>query len=108
MLPTLEKVDKKNIQLKILFLEPEKLPETSRETQKEAIETLNDSIKNLQIRYTPEMPLRATIIDDDKTALFSVDKGKRIPIKDMAITQDNKMVKTLNQYFNYRWGAADK
>ncbi|OYT27600.1 MAG: hypothetical protein B6U97_01020 [Candidatus Altiarchaeales archaeon ex4484_96] len=106
MLSTLRKADDRKIKLRILFLKPDRLTQESRETQREAIATLQDSLVNLEIRYTSDMPLRATIIDDDKAALFSVDKGKRIPIKDMALTEDKNMVKTLNQYFKYRWGEG--
>lgn len=102
VLSELKNAGNRGVKIKILFLDPKKLDERSGKIQREVIGILND-VKNINIKFSEEMPLRGSVIDS-KLVIFSIDEKKSLPFqKEVVISKNENMARALGKYFDLAW-----
>lgn len=113
-LPTVEEpllaAADRGVEIKIIFLEPERLEDEDRPVQEESIKTLREDLPEVEMKYSNfRLPLRGSIIDPsyDYTtgkAIFLVEeRGVPLKLRDAAITENPSLVAGMKRYFDLIW-----
>ena len=96
----------RNVTLKIILLDHSELAPESSSIQKEMLALLKSRIANAHVRFSSNVPLRATIIDpdDEGAAIFlAEERGVPLFVREAAVTENTGVVKGLSMLFDLLW-----
>lgn len=108
--PAFESALNKDIEVKVLFVHPEKLVSENRPVQSERVETIRESYPEVDFRISKEkLPWRGTLADpsmdyESGKAIFLVEETD-IPLefRQAAITENGSFVAGMNRLFDLIW-----
>lgn len=93
----------RGVSVRVLMLDPDSLEEENREVQRDSVETLRDF--GAEVRFsTTSLPLRGTVIDRNRAALFVVEeRGVPFTLRDAAVTRNPSLVAGMRKYIDLIW-----
>lgn len=93
----------RGVSVRALMLDPSALEEENCEVQRRSVGTLRDA--GAEVRYsTTSLPLRGTVIDRNRAALFVVEeRGVPFTLRDAAVTRNPSLVAGMRKYFDLIW-----
>ncbi len=102
VLSELKKAADKGAKIKVILKDKKALSERGKKTQEEILPVL-DELKNTEVRFVKEMPLRLSLVDNDGV-IFSPDEARYTPfLKELCISTNENMIKALADYFENWW-----
>ncbi|MFO7872565.1 MAG: helix-turn-helix domain-containing protein [Candidatus Undinarchaeales archaeon] len=102
VLTELKKAAGKGAKIKVVLKDKKALSERGRKTQEEILPVL-ENLKNTKVKVVKEMPLRLSLVDNNKV-IFSPDEARyTLFLKELCISTNENMVSALAKYFESWW-----
>jgi sugar-specific transcriptional regulator TrmB len=94
------------VSLRIILLDPSRLQTESIEVQDEMVALLKSRVPDAQVRFSPDVPLRGSIVDPETqgAAVFlAEEKGVPLFVREVALTRNMGLVRSLARFFDLMW-----
>ena len=108
--PTFADTYDRDVEIRVLLLEPSHLSESNREVQRDRIEMLRTDFPNVDLRFSNErLPWRGTIADPSmdyesgKAIVLVEEEDIPLSMRQAAVTENGSFVAGLGRYFDLIW-----
>lgn len=97
---------KRNLKLRVILLDPSRLPARSVKVQREMMALLKSRVPDAQVKFSTDVPLRGTVVDphsEGAAILLAEEKGVPLFVREAAVTENIGVVRGLALLFDLLW-----